>query len=239
MNAQRRGVIRFEKVLRHVLVDRPPGAGGTSLLRRAAVSLAPKADPTAGRARSRSCDVGPLQPSSVSPHAGQVGATTERRRVLITDSVDVGITLERAMGGLGPRDAPRLSALASSAESGVQQIRVGPFGPDHLSRDVQVTVHGFMRRGPAWVAWLEWSAPGDGLVPVLDAELELAPLASDACRIRLSGSYLPPLGVVGRGLDWAVMHRVAQLTIRNFLDRLGEVLAASPEFVESGRSARS
>jgi len=51
---------------------------------------------------------------------------------------------------------------------------------------------------------------------------EIGVLALDANRTQLSfkGRYDPPLGSLGRGIDHALLHRVAGATARDFLDRL-------------------
>jgi hypothetical protein len=41
----------------------------------------------------------------------------------------------------------------------------------------------------------------------------------------MSARYRPPLGMIGRALDKALMHRVAEATVKDFLDRVGERLA--------------
>jgi ribosome-associated toxin RatA of RatAB toxin-antitoxin module len=62
------------------------------------------------------------------------------------------------------------------------------------------------------------------LFPVLDGELEVAPLDPERCRVTLTASYVPPLGEVGRQLDHALFHRVAHSTVRAFLDRVADSL---------------
>ena len=62
------------------------------------------------------------------------------------------------------------------------------------------------------------------LFPILSGDLELAPIGGGLCRLTLAASYEPPLGEVGEALDRAVLHRVAQSTIRSFLQRLAKTL---------------
>ncbi len=72
---------------------------------------------------------------------------------------------------------------------------------------------------------LRWTAVGigaTGLFPELEADLEIAPLAQGRSQLAMSARYVPPLGVVGRALDRAVLFRVAEATIKNFLDRVEE-----------------
>jgi len=73
---------------------------------------------------------------------------------------------------------------------------------------------------------LAWE-PKDGgrALPQLDADIEIAALGSMRTQLSMSARYRPPLGMIGRALDRALMHRVAEATIKDFLDRVGERLA--------------
>ena len=73
---------------------------------------------------------------------------------------------------------------------------------------------------------LRWEATGatGGLFPVLDATLTISPAPEPATgqgmessRLILAGTYRPPLGRLGAGLDTALLHRVANATIRSVL----------------------
>ncbi len=63
-----------------------------------------------------------------------------------------------------------------------------------------------------------------GLFPELDADLEVAPLGSHQTQLSMSARYVPPLGLVGRVIDRAVLHRVAEATLKDFLDQVAEAL---------------
>ncbi|HMK97435.1 MAG TPA: hypothetical protein VK425_07805, partial [Acidimicrobiales bacterium] len=74
---------------------------------------------------------------------------------------------------------------------------------------------------------IKWqAAERPALFPVLEGDLELVPLGADRSRLILSASYVPPLGELGRRLDRAVLHRVAESTVRSFLRRLASSLEA-------------
>jgi hypothetical protein len=78
-----------------------------------------------------------------------------------------------------------------------------------------------------WVP-IFWRATGPRtLFPVLDAELELAPLGGNLTQLSLSGRYQPPLGLVGRTIDKALLSRVAEATIKDFLDRLASAIESA------------
>ena len=74
---------------------------------------------------------------------------------------------------------------------------------------------------------LSWKATGpERLFPPLDADLEIAALGRSRTQLSISARYLPPLGVVGKALDRVLLHRVAEATIKDFLDRVGEGIGA-------------
>jgi hypothetical protein len=62
----------------------------------------------------------------------------------------------------------------------------------------------------------------------MEADLEVASLGPSATQLAISARYSPPLGIVGRMLDRAVLHRVAEATIKDFLDHLGSILLTAP-----------
>ena len=81
---------------------------------------------------------------------------------------------------------------------------------------------------------LRWQAtgPGGALFPVLDADIRLTAAGDQATVLRLDGAYRPPPGSTGAGLARAVLHRVATVTIQDFLGRIAQAIvgpaAAAP-----------
>jgi hypothetical protein len=114
-----------------------------------------------------------------------------------------------------------LAPLANSAEVEGETllVRLGPdWGRGWITREVRVRIRGTRYRGESNVISLTWEdAQRPGLFPVLDGDLELSPLGADTCRLTLSATYTPPLGTLGADLDRALLHRVAQSTMRSFL----------------------
>lgn len=81
--------------------------------------------------------------------------------------------------------------------------------------------------GKTWIP-IAWRATGPtGLFPVLDAELEFASLGTALTQLSLSGRYQPPLGLLGKTVDRALLSRVAEATIKDFLDRLARAIEAA------------
>ena len=74
---------------------------------------------------------------------------------------------------------------------------------------------------------MAWRATGaEQLFPSLDADLEVAAMGPSRTQLSVSACYRPPGGVVGRAIDRALLHRVAEATVKDFLDRVGETLRA-------------
>jgi hypothetical protein len=65
---------------------------------------------------------------------------------------------------------------------------------------------------------------GGGLLPSLDGDIELAPLGPARSQLAMTARYTPPFGVVGEMADRALLHRVAEATVRDFVERIAEGL---------------
>jgi carbon monoxide dehydrogenase subunit G len=121
-------------------------------------------------------------------------------------------------------------AARESYDHGVfLMLRVGPRGPvPGASRLVEVQFRDLVTHGASAVLTLRWEAtgPGGALFPALDADLTLTPKGPGATRLRLDGSYRPPLGSLGERLDRMILHRVAAATIDSFVARIAEAIGA-------------
>jgi hypothetical protein len=74
---------------------------------------------------------------------------------------------------------------------------------------------------------MSWKATGPGrLFPSLDADLEVAGIGAGRTQLAISAQYDPPLGSIGRALDRALLHRVAEATLKDFLDRVAAAVEA-------------
>lgn len=113
-------------------------------------------------------------------------------------------------------------AAGAYADGDELRVRIGPADvPRVFNKEVSVAVGPARQRGDGVVLPLRLEATSrPSLFPVLEADLELAPLGSSMTQVTLWGSCAPPLGAVGRGLDRVVLHRLAEATIRSFLRRL-------------------
>ncbi len=103
-----------------------------------------------------------------------------------------------------------------------------PLDGHRISKEVEIDV-GKPVPGASrtWIP-ISWHATGPtGLFPVLEGELELASLGTQLTQLSLSGRYQPPLGLVGRTIDKALLSRVAEATIKDFVDRLASAIEAA------------
>jgi hypothetical protein len=164
-----------------------------------------------------------VDPTDLDPPARQVKPT-----VFLHDFVDVDRPVDEVAGRLDD-GAGWLGSLATAAgdETGALLVRIGPTWSlgDWVARDVRVRLGLPMRHGHAMVVPVRWEdANRPGFFPVLDGDMEVAPLGADRCRIVMNASYRPPFEGVGRAIDQAILHRVAESTVRSFLHRVAAAL---------------
>ena len=106
----------------------------------------------------------------------------------------------------------------------LHELRVGPVPV--VSRLVRAQFRDVVVREQSCLLSLRWEAlgPGGSLLPVLDADITVTPEGPNAVRLRLDGSYRPPLGKLGEQLDRALLNRAAAATIRAFLASIADTL---------------
>jgi hypothetical protein len=158
------------------------------------------------------------------------------------------VSAERALNASFPLASSRLAGLA--AGGGLRQVsqavydggvaylmRVGPAGAvPGMSRLVRVRFTDPAFREGAVTVGMRWEAAGvtGALFPALDADIRLT-AAGDGARVTLTGSYRPPLGAAGAGLDRLLLRTVATATIRTLLAGVADVLEGAP--AEAGQPA--
>jgi hypothetical protein len=109
-------------------------------------------------------------------------------------------------------------------------VEVGFGSHEHrLEREVEISFGTPMRFPSQTVLPMSWRpTSGERLLPALEADLEVAPLGPHRTQLAISARYRPPLGAVGRALDRALLRRVAEATVKDFLDRVAAGLPLHP-----------
>jgi hypothetical protein len=116
-----------------------------------------------------------------------------------------------------------LPALATSAEEGGERrmAEVGFGKAVRVGRSVVVKVGEPARLEFKTLQPISWRpAHAEALLPAMDAEIEVAPMGAAHTQLAMTARYTPPFGMVGRVADRALLHRVAEATIKDFLDRV-------------------
>lgn len=120
---------------------------------------------------------------------------------------------------------PNLADRAGTrGEQLLAEVGIGPAGRG-LRKRVQVALGPVVRQPSRTTLAMTWVPTGAGaLFPVLEAELEVGALGAGRAQLALNASYRPPLGTVGHAIDRALLHRVAEATVKDFLDQTGQAI---------------
>ncbi|MDA8318136.1 MAG: hypothetical protein M0010_23650 [Actinomycetota bacterium] len=123
------------------------------------------------------------------------------------------------------------SAAGDDTESHLVRLGLTALGDlDLVTREVRVRMGTPTLLEGGVVVPLRWE---DGrrpnLFPVLDGNLEVASVGPGQSRLILHASYRPPFDGVGRAIDRALLHRVAESTVRSFLRKVAETLEDWPK----------
>ncbi len=139
----------------------------------------------------------------------------------IQHSVHVSHSIDDCKHALarGPRTwFPRLSDRNASAV-GLKVAGVS------LRKRVTVNLGEPVEEGEWTNVPLSWKATfPERLFPVMTGKIELAPVEPDVTRLTVSGMYEPPLGRIGTLLDDAVMHSVAEATVKEITESIAKQL---------------
>jgi hypothetical protein len=106
------------------------------------------------------------------------------------------------------------------------RAKVGPGRSAPMLAKTVVMEVGTPDRGPdMYVVPIAWQATGAPMLfPMMDADLRLVRVSAGATQIRLQGSYSVPFGSLGQMFDDALLHRVAEGTVENFVHRVADAL---------------
>lgn len=123
----------------------------------------------------------------------------------------------------GPLLSRATTSAAARAESVASQLRVS-IGAIEVATEIEITVHkveesrGSGRTPPVTWVTFEWKAKqSPGLFPLMHAELRAYALTGTETQLEFSGHYDVPMGVLGKGIDAVVGHRIADASIHRFM----------------------
>lgn len=122
-----------------------------------------------------------------------------------------------------------IPGLAREADGRGEQLLadVGFGHGSRLDRSVAIDLGRPIRMVSKTILPLKWrAARTSGLIPSLDADLEVAALGPRLTQLAMSARYLPPFGALGKAIDRGLLHRVAEATLKDFLDRVAAALLA-------------
>ncbi|MGH7764682.1 MAG: hypothetical protein ACREOM_09730 [Candidatus Dormibacteraceae bacterium] len=106
-----------------------------------------------------------------------------------------------------------------------------------VTKRVKVELGEPERKGDWTNVPITWKATfPEKLFPVLNGRLELTPVEKKVTRLTLSGVYEPPLGRLGELIDEAVMHNVAQATVREIAESMARQMGAVIASEESDKA---
>jgi hypothetical protein len=154
--------------------------------------------------------------------------------MFVGDQVPLEVSFDAAKAGLVAlsRGGSLTGASEAAYGEGITGLaRVGPLGSvPGVSRLVEIRFRELVQPDGCAGLALRWEAvgPGGSMFPALDADLTLTPAGENASVLTLAGTYRPPLGALGSGLDRAILHRVATATVRAFLNRVADAIVHPP-----------
>jgi hypothetical protein len=114
-----------------------------------------------------------------------------------------------------------------------------PLGDGTLAKDVNVVFNVASDPRHFDEPWgIHWEPKGGGPYPTFDGTLTVrADETFDKSILELDGQYAPPLGAAGLLFDAVVGRRIAELTARGLLQRVGSALEARYRAEEAAKKA--
>jgi hypothetical protein len=141
------------------------------------------------------------------------------RRALRADTVVVFQAATKAA-------ASRANSLASELKVDLAGIKIGA--------DIAIAVTsvrdvpGTATSGQSTIIDLEWeAATRPHLFPFMKGQLTLYPLTPTETQLDFSGTYEPPLGVLGSAMNTVIGHRLAESSVHRFVADVAQYLRAT------------
>lgn len=157
-------------------------------------------------------------PGLTAPVASQSEANT--RSVFVEHCLHIDRPVKAVSAALSAQPRQWFPRLDGPGHAGV-----GPaFG---LRKKVTVEVGEPLTTGDWTEVPVTWKATFiERLFPVMVGKVELAPVDPCVTRVRVCGMYEPPLGRLGKQLDDALLHKVAEATVRELAESIAKRLEA-------------
>jgi len=149
------------------------------------------------------------------------------RRVFVTYMSQVQVPFEVAVQRLEPV-LTDLGGWAHEAYRSGELLRA-KVGPGRtvpmLAKTVLMEIGQTERHLDTFAVPIAWRASGAAMLfPEMTAELRLVRATENITQIRLAGSYSVPFGSLGQMFDDAILHKVAESTVENFVTRVADAL---------------
>lgn len=142
--------------------------------------------------------------------------------------VELTLPLAEVEEALLRTPAEWIPGLASSAEQHRDQLlaEVGfQISGFQVGKRVEIELGPPVRTpGRTWLPVTWWATGPSGIFPTLEGELEVAGLGPHLTQLGLSARYRPPFGLVGESINRTLLHRVAEATVRDFVERVAVAL---------------
>jgi hypothetical protein len=162
---------------------------------------------------------------------GTADAALDTRSMFIRYFVQIPMPFEAVETALLDEPDGWIPGLARDAgdrgEELLVEVGFGAAGR-RVQREVEITIGKPMRYASKTVLPITWKPTAGDHLPSMEADLEVAPLGGSRTQFAISARYDPPLGAFGRTVDRALLHRVAEATVKDFLDRGALKLTSLP-----------
>ncbi len=153
--------------------------------------------------------------------------TTGEEAVTVVESCDLAVNFVSLREYFKGPDTRWVHSIAKQVREDDEDLymRVGPGSRAWLGKTVSISVgqpNDSLEKVSIPIAWEARGA--SSLFPRLYAKLVVSKKTDENTSMILTGHYHPPLGKAGQILDQALLHLLAQATIKAFFERTNEVI---------------
>jgi hypothetical protein len=170
--------------------------------------------------------IGPTGPAGAGPSARSGSMAREHDACMfVRYFMDLDVPFADAEAALLADPSAWLPGLVEETDAeGVHRLTSVGFGIGvHVRKRVEVEVDPPLRVPSRVVVPLRWTTGAEhSPLPSMEGDLELAPFGAGTSHLAMSGRYTPPYRAVGQALDRALLNRVAEATVRDFVQRVAE-----------------